>query len=181
MNHGQELDNSDKSCEVNGSGQRSSVSTNLRIRCQTMLKLFVDAYDFANDLHRPLWDFALDFTALKSRGVSINDLRWLVWQDFIEHGRDMTRPGDAVRSVRPAGATRSATASLARKVPACFSIASTSVVLPWSTWAMMAMLRMVVLMGADFLFFADSGKYVTECCPGWEFRHGSGIKYVCCS
>ena len=39
--------------------------------------------------------------------------------------------------------TRSATASLARKVPAWRSMASTRVVLPWSTWAMMAMLRIV--------------------------------------
>src|SRR3954466_12804327 len=31
---------------------------------------------------------------------------------------------------------------LARKVPDCFRSWSTSVVLPWSTWAMMAMLRM---------------------------------------
>ena len=37
--------------------------------------------------------------------------------------------------------TRSATAWLARKMPDCHSMASTSVVLPWSTWAMMAMLR----------------------------------------
>jgi hypothetical protein len=37
--------------------------------------------------------------------------------------------------------TRSATASLARKVPDWRSMASTRVVLPWSTWAMMAMLR----------------------------------------
>src|SRR5581483_12006227 len=36
--------------------------------------------------------------------------------------------------------TRSTMASLARKVPLCLSMASTSVVLPWSTWAMMAML-----------------------------------------
>src|SRR5215469_2674444 len=39
--------------------------------------------------------------------------------------------------------TRSATASLARNVPLCLSMASTRVVLPWSTWAMMAMLRML--------------------------------------
>src|SRR6266481_2706849 len=38
--------------------------------------------------------------------------------------------------------TRSATCSLARKMPDCQSIASTSVVLPWSTWAMMAKFRM---------------------------------------
>src|SRR5204863_183947 len=37
--------------------------------------------------------------------------------------------------------TRSTTASLARKMPLCRSMASTSVVLPWSTWAMMAILR----------------------------------------
>src|SRR5580693_8122872 len=41
--------------------------------------------------------------------------------------------------------TRSATASLARNVPLCLSIASTSVVLPWSTCAMMAMLRILRL------------------------------------
>ena len=34
--------------------------------------------------------------------------------------------------------TRSATCSLARKMPDCQSMASTSVVFPWSTWAMMA-------------------------------------------
>src|SRR5687767_2753301 len=37
--------------------------------------------------------------------------------------------------------TRSATDSLARKTPLCQSIASTRVVFPWSTWAMMAKLR----------------------------------------
>src|SRR5438552_7807069 len=37
--------------------------------------------------------------------------------------------------------TRSSTCSCAAKVPDCCSSLSTSVVLPWSTWAMMAMLR----------------------------------------
>src|SRR4051812_25230772 len=36
---------------------------------------------------------------------------------------------------------RSATTSFSRKTPACLSMASTSVVLPWSTCATMAMLR----------------------------------------
>ena len=38
--------------------------------------------------------------------------------------------------------TRSTRCSPARNVPDCLSIASTSVVFPWSTCAMMAMLRM---------------------------------------
>src|SRR5271155_5629214 len=37
--------------------------------------------------------------------------------------------------------TRSVNASFARKVPDWRSMASTRVVLPWSTWAMMAMLK----------------------------------------
>src|SRR5579875_1559252 len=41
--------------------------------------------------------------------------------------------------------TRSATASPARKAPDWRSMASTSVVLPWSTWATIATLRMSVL------------------------------------
>src|ERR1039458_1756159 len=41
--------------------------------------------------------------------------------------------------------TRSTCASLARNVPLWFSMASTSVVLPWSTCAMMAILRRLLL------------------------------------
>ena len=51
----------------------------------------------------------------------------------------MVMPFSRSRSIE--SITRSATCSLARKVPLCQSIASTSVVLPWSTWAMMARLR----------------------------------------
>src|SRR6266404_920605 len=50
--------------------------------------------------------------------------------------------------------TRSTTASLARKVPLWRSMASTRVVLPWSTCAMIAMLRIPELNG-----FLPGGKY----------------------
>src|SRR5699024_2568229 len=45
------------------------------------------------------------------------------------------------RSMSPESITRSATCWLARNAPDCLSIWSTRVVLPWSTWAIMAMLR----------------------------------------
>ena len=45
------------------------------------------------------------------------------------------------RSRSPESMTRSTTAWLARNAPVWRSIASTSVVLPWSTWATMATLR----------------------------------------
>ncbi len=45
--------------------------------------------------------------------------------------------------------TRSCTCWFSRKVPAWRSMWSTSVVLPWSTWAMMAMLRIGMLYPSD--------------------------------
>src|SRR4051794_5571881 len=45
------------------------------------------------------------------------------------------------RSRSPESMTRSFTSWFSRNEPACQSIASTSVVLPWSTWATMATLR----------------------------------------
>src|SRR2546425_5813261 len=44
--------------------------------------------------------------------------------------------------------TRSTTSWLALKMPLCRSMASTKVVLPWSTCAMMAMLRMLGFIGS---------------------------------
>ena len=51
----------------------------------------------------------------------------------------MVMPFSRSRSIE--SMTRSATSWLARKAPDWRSMASTSVVLPWSTWATMATLR----------------------------------------
>ena len=45
------------------------------------------------------------------------------------------------RSRSPESITRSTTSWFSRYAPPCLSISSTRVVLPWSTWAMMATLR----------------------------------------
>ena len=56
----------------------------------------------------------------------------------------MVMPFSRSRSIE--SITRSTTCSLARKMPDCQSMASTSVVLPWSTCAMMATFLMSGLM-----------------------------------
>src|SRR6185436_13745157 len=53
----------------------------------------------------------------------------------------MVMPFSRSRSIE--SMIRSATAWFSRKSPDCQSMASTRVVLPWSTWAMIAMLRML--------------------------------------
>ena len=60
------------------------------------------------------------------------------------------------RSMSLLSITRSVTFSFSRKVPLWRSNWSTSVVLPWSTWAMIAMLRICLCMLAFVL--SDSGE-----------------------
>ena len=61
----------------------------------------------------------------------------------IEEGGVLGQNGDAALALQVVGVHDALDkCSLARKMPLCRSMASTSVVLPWSTWAMMAILRM---------------------------------------
>src|SRR6266446_5953841 len=78
--------------------------------------------------------------------------------------------------------TRSTWASLARKVPLWLSMASTRVVLPWSTWAMMAMLRMLevkelVFLKEGYFHFTTSGDAETAAADlaGADFEKGKSF------
>ena len=67
----------------------------------------------------------------------------------------MVMPRSRSRSLE--SMTRSTSASLARKMPLWRSMASTSVVLPWSTWAMMAMLRIPLFKHSSAIFNWETG------------------------
>jgi hypothetical protein len=47
--------------------------------------LLGQAYGYAGQLQRPLWDFALEIDALWHAGLTNNDLRWLVCQGYVQH------------------------------------------------------------------------------------------------
>ena len=68
------------------------------------------------------------------------------WRTAVFFAR-IVMPFSRSRSVE--SSTRSATSWLARKAPDCHSMASTSVVLPWSTWATIATLRMSERVGIE--------------------------------
>ena len=72
-------------------------------------------------------------------GVSMMLILTPLWMTAVFLAR-MVMPFSRSRS--PESMTRSLTDSLARNAPDCQSMASTRVVLPWSTWATMATLRM---------------------------------------
>src|SRR5690349_24457913 len=75
--------------------------------------------------------------------------------------------------------TRSATSWFWRKAPDCQSMASTSVVLPWSTWATIATLRrssrtamrqskLAGGLGCDALEVTDFEQFAAEWYEGWN-------------
>src|SRR5207253_2467425 len=70
----------------------------------------------------------------------------------VTHGGVLARivmPFSRSRSVE--SSTRSLTSWLARNTPDCHNMASTNVVLPWSTWATMATLRRSLRAGMNSL------------------------------
>ncbi len=82
------------------------------------------------------------------------------------------------RSMSFESITRSCTAWFSRKVPDCLSIPSTSVVLPWSTCAIMAILRksslLIFIYPASHLPF--SGTFIDSTILPWYHT----AKQVCC-
>ncbi len=62
------------------------------------LRLLQQAYDYSRDLQRVVWDFAVEIDVLRRAGLNNNDLRWLHYKGYIEHGREITEPGDIDRN-----------------------------------------------------------------------------------
>jgi len=61
-----------------------------------------EAYDYARDMRCDLWKFAVDIDDLKAIGLSADDLRWLVANGYVRHGREITKRSDLARKFRPA-------------------------------------------------------------------------------
>ncbi|MCR4410894.1 MAG: hypothetical protein NUV77_00550 [Thermoguttaceae bacterium] len=62
------------------------------------LAFLLEAYQFAVDLGRPVWDFAVEIEDLRSLGLTKNDFRWLVCAGYVEHRREVDAEDDRARS-----------------------------------------------------------------------------------
>ena len=77
-----------------------SSSAEIAARILTGLERLMRAHDYAADLDCDAWDFAVEIRDLRSADLTTSDFRWLVRKGFVEHGRDITLPGEEVRSFR---------------------------------------------------------------------------------
>ena len=64
------------------------------------LRLLYDALDYAQQLGRSRWEFAEEIDSLRQHGLANGDLRWLICNGFVEHGREITELGEEGRKFR---------------------------------------------------------------------------------
>ncbi len=67
-------------------------------RVLLVLVLLKDAQDYAQELDRSIWDFAVEISELRALGLTNSDLRWLVCKGLVDHGTDVTQPGEQART-----------------------------------------------------------------------------------
>jgi hypothetical protein len=87
------------------SDQSAQADSDIRVapRVAAALAALLDALDYARDLERSVWDFAVEIFTLRHLELSNSDLRWLVGKGFVEHAVEVTLPGDPERSFRQPG------------------------------------------------------------------------------
>ena len=63
----------------------------------------LNAMDYARDVQRPSWDFAVEIEELRAAGLVNSDLRWLVCKAYAEHAVETTPVGSKRRSFATEG------------------------------------------------------------------------------
>ncbi len=71
-------------------------------RGRNALSLLYDACCYARQLDRSLWDFAEEIASLRQGGLTNGDLRWLICNGLVEHGREITKLGEEHREFQRA-------------------------------------------------------------------------------
>jgi hypothetical protein len=70
---------------------------------QIALGLLLEAYDYAHQLERNVWDFAVEIETLRATGLSNSDLRWLQCKGYVVHAAETNPPGQDGRTFRQTG------------------------------------------------------------------------------
>jgi hypothetical protein len=77
-----------------------SAAEGLPAKVRAALALLAEAYDYSQDTDSDAWEFAVEIDTLETEGLTPNDLRWLVYRDYVEHARETTKSGAGRREFR---------------------------------------------------------------------------------
>lgn len=72
-------------------------------RLELAMNPLFEAVVFAKHAGSDCWEFAVEMDTLLKMGLSLNDLRFLVRLDLVEHKREVTLESDNGRAFRPTG------------------------------------------------------------------------------
>ncbi|MEX2137777.1 MAG: hypothetical protein WD894_00835 [Pirellulales bacterium] len=90
----------------NGAVSIVEVEQSIQQRGATALRWLLEAHTYAVSLSHDVWQFALGITSLGQGGLSLNDIRWLLYRRLVQHGMETTQPGEDRRTFRAGGAVR---------------------------------------------------------------------------
>jgi hypothetical protein len=83
---------------------RAAPTTDSRARIiekgSVALALLLEAHEYAGELDRDAWEFAVEIDCLHKAGLTNSDIRWLVGKQLAEHAHEMTTVEDASRRFR---------------------------------------------------------------------------------
>jgi hypothetical protein len=63
------------------------------------LNLLLQAYLYARDVNRSIWDFAVELEELREAGLTNSDCRWLTCKGFVAQGRELENAADRPRQI----------------------------------------------------------------------------------
>lgn len=68
-----------------------SARTGLRVtkRVRAALTTLLQSSEYAQDLDRSVWDFAVEISVLRKAGLTNSDLRWLICRGFVAHAYEV--------------------------------------------------------------------------------------------
>jgi hypothetical protein len=87
------LSDTDRQPELPTKAEVNGLAAELRAALVNLAK----AREYARNVDCDPWEFAVEIDRLTSLGVTTSDLRWLVRKGYVDHAREVTRPGDAAR------------------------------------------------------------------------------------
>jgi hypothetical protein len=92
------------------------------------LRLLLQAHEYAVETGRSAWDFAVEIGSLRSIGLTNSELRWLLYENFLDHAAETTVASAESRSFAPLG-------KVALTEQSCFVLTLTGIGLARVGWA----------------------------------------------
>lgn len=112
------------------------------------LSLLFDSYNYARELRRDPWDFAVEIRSLERSGLTRSDIRWMVCKGLVKHAHEVQSTGGAERHFR-------GEASLTFSKRTCFVLTE-----PGSRFAIRLLREMHAAAAPDVQLYAGNGQAV---------------------